>query len=103
MSGTYDVLNTLYLRAKDHMTADDLRKIGNTLTDDAVGLARQMSVVAGGLAAMMASDAERDTCTIATMLYALTDQFDTIAAMVEVGSEATFRAGELKKAAATKA
>lgn len=97
----HHVLNTLYERAKGNMTAEELDDVGHKLTDDATTLALQMSSVAGGLAVM--ADAERDTGTIVAVLYALSVQFDTIASMIDVGSEATFKAGELKKAATAKA
>jgi hypothetical protein len=100
------VLNTLYERAKGNMTAEELESLGGKLTDDATTLARHMAKISEGIGCLVVEDAHhpsgagsfQDADSVFRLLWALSVQFDTIAGMVEVGSEATFKARQLKEA-----
>ncbi len=101
------VLSTLYERAKDNMTAEELESLGFKLTDDPTTLARHMATISEGIGCLVVEDGHhpsgagnfQDADSVFRLLWALSVQFDTIANMVFVGSEAKFRAEELRKAA----
>ena len=100
------VLSTLYEKAKDNMTAKELESLGGKLTDDATTLARHMATISEGISCLVMEDAHhpsgagnfQDADSVFRLLWALSVQFDTIAGMVEVGSEAAFRARVLREA-----
>lgn len=105
MSDLYSVMTSLYGRAKDHMSADELRKVGETLTEEAASIARRMDGTLQGIACLVQDDANRksgagsfqDGESVFALLCSIAQQFDTIAAMIDVGTEATRKANELDR------
>lgn len=95
-------LTTLYGRAKDGMTIEELKSIGN-LVEAAGDEARRLSTVCEGIACLVSSDGDaplecgsfRTPSALFELLCSLSHGFDAIASMIEIGQEADFRAREL--------
>lgn len=108
MNSHYDALTSLYGHAKDHMTAAELREVGDALTDQAASLARRMDDVLQGIACLVSEDGKhksgagsfQDGESVFNLLCAMAQQFDTIAGMIEVGTEAKWKAGDVERQSA---
>lgn len=99
MAGT---LRLLYESAKDNMSADELEYMGNALTENAADHARRMSTVAEGVACLIDSDTRSGALQSKNELFALlcvlSHEFNAISGMVDVGTEATWKANEMRGA-----
>lgn len=97
-----NVLTTLYERAKDSMTIDELKSVGS-LVEAAGDEARRLSSVYGGIACLVSADGDaplrsgsfQTPDSLFELLCAVANGFDAIASMIEIGQEADFRAHEL--------
>lgn len=105
MISHHDALTSLYAHAKDHMTADELGQLGDSLTTEAIGLARRMNGVAQNIACLVSEDGLRktgagnfqDSESVFELLCVMAHQFDVISGMVEVGSQAAWKANEIER------
>lgn len=111
MNTMYDALNTLYDRAHEQMTVDELESMDRAFTESAVSLARDASQVLEGIACLVSSEGAakengspisgslQDPKSIFHTLCMAASKFDLIAGMIEVGAEAKYHANERKGAA----
>ena len=56
MTRMYQTLNTLYVHAKEHMTADELDAVGDSLRGEAISMATNMSSLLEGVACLISSE-----------------------------------------------
>lgn len=107
MNTMHDVLRKLYSAAKDNMSAGELREVGGLLTEIAESHAIDMRDVVDGIACLVVSDVDSESGAgsfqqadgVFTLLVTIGRQFDLLAGMLTVGSEATWRAEELAREA----
>lgn len=106
MSTIYDALTTMYEHAKDQMSAEQLQGVAEAMTEGAISSARNMSSVVEGLACLVDTDGAQsgiragnfqNADSIFPLLCAISEQFGTIAALVEVGTEATWKAQQIRE------
>lgn len=105
MISQYDALTTLYEHASDHMSAAELREVGQTLTNEAVTLARRLDTVFQHIACLVLEDSTHSPSvgsfqeggSAFDLLSAVAQQFDALAGMVEVGDEAKRKASEIER------
>ncbi|THF64264.1 hypothetical protein [Pseudothauera rhizosphaerae] len=103
MSTMQNVMMNLFEHAKRSMDDADMKEVAN-LTDSAADEARRLAAICESLGCLISSDGDnspmagsfRDSDEVSGLLWALGHSFDTIAAMVEVGDEATFHLNELR-------
>ena len=97
MNTTYSALMTLYVRAKDRMSGEELREVGTILTDNASAFARHMQGTCESLACLVSNDAVckpqagnfQGGAEVFDLLMVMGATFDVIAGMTEAGKEAT--------------
>lgn len=109
MRSLYDGLWSMYSHAKDSMQADELEALANGLQETAVSLSRDTAAVLEGIACMVSSEelaraagapvsgSFRGGDRIFQLLCMAGRQFDLVAALVEVSSEAKFNADQAKE------
>ena len=98
----HTALRTLYERAKDSMTIEELKSISG-LVETAGAEAGRLSTVCDGIACLVLSDGDaklqcgsfRAPSSLFELLCSLSHGLDAIASMIEIGQEADFRAHEL--------
>ena len=107
-----DALEKLYQHAEPHMAPEDLDAVASRLLEEAKDIARNASDVMGGLAALVAHDGEGEHAAgnfqnaedLFPLLWLVSQQFQTVAALVQVGNDARLEARpERRKTAATQA
>lgn len=105
MNTLYKVMDRLYSAGKDNMSATDLRDVGDTLSEIAEGHSNAMRDVVEGIACLVSCDEEsgagsfRDPAGVYALLGAISCQFDLLAGMIRVSSEAQWKAAELDRQA----
>lgn len=110
MSTMYETLNTIYAHAYEHMSAEDLCKVGMSLHDEAISMGRDMSTLLEGVACLISSDNQiresgsgpssgnfQTPSSIFQILCLAASKFDLLAAMVEIGSDASQQAEQRRK------
>jgi len=110
MSRMYKTLHTLYAYAHEHMSADELGELGTSLHEEAVSMGRDMSTMLQGVACLISSEntireAGYDQGSgslqspegIFQVLSLAASKFDLLAAMIEVGSDASDQANLMQK------
>lgn len=93
------VMETLFEHAKGTMPISDLEAVAH-LSDHAVDEARRLSGICEGIACLVASDSEggtqagsfQDPDGFFGLMCALAHGFDTVAAMVQLGAQASYHA-----------
>jgi hypothetical protein len=93
-------LETLYIAANKHMTPAELSEVANTLLDSAESFASNCSTVAEGIACLVSHDGMSDDRAgtfqtaddVFPLMWAMSQQFDTIAGMVHVANLALSQA-----------
>ena len=107
-----DALEKLYQHAEPHMAPEDLDAVASRLLEEAKDIARNASDVMGGLAALVAHDGEGEHAAgnfqnaedLFPLLWLVSQQFQTVAALVQVGNDARLEARpERRKPATTQA
>ena len=108
MKSMYNALDTLYTRAQEQMTLKELENIGTIFLGSAVSMAQDASTVLEGIACLVSSEDDarekglpisgclQNAPGIFDTLCLAAAKFDLIAGMVEIGSEAKFRAGQMR-------
>lgn len=107
MSTIRGVMNTLYNAAKDNMTTDELRVMSEELTEIAESHANDMRDVVEGIACLVLYDGGRKSAAgsfrqaedVFALLVTIGRQFDVLAGMITVSSEANWKAGEVAREA----
>lgn len=100
-------IRVLYDVAKDHMSANDLQEVGEALTDEAGELAFRAGEVLEGVACLVASDGGQkskagnfqDANGVFTLLCLASQQFNLVGALIDVGSEAKWKAADIRSKA----
>lgn len=101
---TYDCMMMIYRHAEAHMTQVELKAVGSSFTEEAANLARRLDGVLQGIACLVLDDAKRPDPvgsfqngeTVFNLLCATAQQLNIIAALVDVGTEATWQVRELE-------
>lgn len=105
MRTMYDKLTTMFELAQDRMSLEELDSLAN-LEDEAISRARNLSTLCSGLGSLVSDDANRpdgkngafqDGDEVFSLLWMLSDELDTIAAMSEVGSCASWKAQQVRE------
>ena len=100
MRSLSDALEKLCLHAEPHMEPEDLDTVARLLLEEAKDMARNASDVMGGLAALVVNDGEseraagnfQDAQDLFPLLWLVSQQFQTLAALVQVGNDARIEA-----------
>jgi hypothetical protein len=105
MSHLYSKLIALSTGGTDAMTADELRELGDQLSETAENHAHDMSAVVEGIASLLviagsdAGDRFRLPADLPALLGVIGCQFDLLAALAHISSEAQWKAAELDRQA----
>jgi len=100
MKTTHEALMALYQSAKDHMSDDEREDVARVLLDQAGSMARNLSETYEGIGCLVSYDGQsktraghfQDSEDVFPLLWGISQQFDVIAAMVEIGDHARQRA-----------
>ena len=104
MKAADNPIRVLYDAAKDHLSANDLQQVGEALTDEAGELAFRAGEVLEGVACLVASDGGQKSKAgsfqnadgVFTLICLASQQFNLIGALIDVGSEAKWKASKLR-------
>lgn len=103
----HKAIRSLYENASDHMSADELHEIGEALTDEAGDMAFRAADVMEGIACLVSNDGTQESQSgnfrtaesVFNLLCMVSQQFNTIGALVEVGAEAKWQAAHSRSKA----
>lgn len=104
MSEIHTALRALYRHAEGNMSAEELQDLGCLLTDEAEVIARRSGDVTEKLACLISVDGDTPTGAgnfqsadeVFTLLCMLAHEFNTVAAMLDVGQDASLKARLLR-------
>ena len=104
LTGPGDALDLLFQEGESHLSAHALERLAEA-GEYAEAMARSAATVAEGLASLISCDADnpraagsfRTTDDVPALLNLLGNTFSTIAGLVNVGSQAAWKLGELRK------
>mgnify|MGYP005752571123 CR=1 FL=1 len=105
MNHLYSNLVGLYTRAKDTMSADELRELGIQLSESAENHSHDMNTVMEGIAGLVVSAGPDDggrfqfPSDLTALLGMIGCQFELLSGMIHVASEAQWKAAELDRQA----
>lgn len=104
LKGPGDALDLLYAEAEGHLSEHALERLAEA-GECAEAMARSAATVAEGLAGLISCDGDnpraagsfRSTDDVPALLNLLGHTFSTIAGLVNVGNQAAWKLGELRK------
>ena len=96
MRTIHHALTAIYSRAAKHMSPEELDDVAYVLSQEAESTAQNFSEIVSGLACLVSEDGKHKTGSgsfqsaesVFTLLWGISQQFDHLAALIRIGSEA---------------